>query len=121
MAAEADRDRELSMLVVSAVDTVVMRKDPWEPVRLIDGVGEPVAAVTAFLRELQASGRSVATLRSYGMDLLRWFRFGWAIEVAGIGDSGGGARVLPLAGAAGQAGPQQRRRLVAPAGWWRIR
>ena len=55
--------------------------DPWEPVRLIDGDGEPVVAVTAFLRELQASGRSAATQRSYAMDLLRWFRFGWAIDV----------------------------------------
>jgi hypothetical protein len=64
MAAEADRDRELSTLVVPAVGTVVLREDPWEPVRLIDGDGEPVAAVTTFLRELQASGRSVATLRS---------------------------------------------------------
>src|SRR5689334_8396620 len=82
MAAEADPDRELSTLVVPAVGTVVLREDPWEPIRLIDGDGEPVAAVTAFVRELQASGRSVATLRSYGMDLLRWFRFGWAIDVA---------------------------------------
>jgi hypothetical protein len=30
--------------------------------------------VAAFLRDLQAAGRSQATLRSYGMDLLRWFR-----------------------------------------------
>jgi integrase len=34
-----------------------------------------------FLKELQASGRSATTQRSYGMDLLRWFRFLWAIEV----------------------------------------
>ena len=56
--------------------------DLWEPVRLIDADGEPVVAVTAFLQELQASGRSAATQRSYAMDLLRWFRFGWAIDVA---------------------------------------
>jgi hypothetical protein len=43
--------------------------------------GEPVVAVMAFLRELQASGRSAATQRLYAMDLLRWFRFGWAIDV----------------------------------------
>src|SRR5689334_1388142 len=49
---------------------------------LVDGVGERVAAVSAFLRDLQASGRSTATLRSYAMDLLRWFRFGWAVGVA---------------------------------------
>ncbi len=27
------------------------------------------------------AGRSASTLRSYGMDLLRWFRFIWAIDV----------------------------------------
>ena len=40
-----------------------------------------VVPVTAFLQELQAAGRSAATQRSYAMDLLRWFRFAWAIEV----------------------------------------
>ena len=35
-----------------------------------------------FLRELLAAGRSVATLRSYGMDLLRWWRFLDAVDVA---------------------------------------
>lgn len=38
-------------------------------------------AVSAFFRDLQAAGRSETTLRSYGMDLLRWFRFLWAVEV----------------------------------------
>ena len=32
-----------------------------------------------FLAELQAAGRSEATQRSYGNDLLRWFRFLWAV------------------------------------------
>lgn len=39
-------------------------------------------AVSEFFRDLQATGRSDATVRSYGMDLLRWFRFLWAIEVS---------------------------------------
>ena len=39
---------------------------------------EPVAV---FLRELLAAGRSAATLRSYGMDLLRWWRFLHAVDV----------------------------------------
>jgi Phage integrase, N-terminal SAM-like domain len=38
--------------------------------------------VTVFLADLQAAGRSATTMRSYGMDLLRWFRFLWAVEVA---------------------------------------
>ena len=66
---------------VPAAGAVEAGNDLWEPVRLIDSDGEPVVAVMAFLRELQASGRSAATQRSYAMDLLRWFRFGWAIDV----------------------------------------
>ncbi|SOJ57630.1 hypothetical protein MSIMFB_05107 [Mycobacterium simulans] len=34
-----------------------------------------------FLRELLAAGRSAATLRSFGMDLLRWWRFLRAVDV----------------------------------------
>src|SRR3954447_25656008 len=74
-------DRDLSVLVVPTAGAVEVGSDPWAPVRLIDSDGEPVVAVMAFLRELQASGRSAATQRSYAMDLLRWFRFGWAIDV----------------------------------------
>ena len=32
--------------------------------------------------DLQAAGRSMVTQRSYAMDLLRWFRFLWAVEVS---------------------------------------
>ena len=53
----------------------------WEPYRLRDAAGNTVAPVAAFLQELQASGRSAATQRAYAMDLLRWFRFLWAVEV----------------------------------------
>src|SRR5881394_3771631 len=34
-----------------------------------------------YFRDLQAAGRTEATVRSYGNDLLRWFRFLWAIDV----------------------------------------
>jgi site-specific recombinase XerD len=40
-----------------------------------------VRPAARFLAELQALGRSEATQRSYGNDLLRWFRFLWAIGV----------------------------------------
>ncbi len=56
--------------------------DPWAPWQLVDGDGLAVEGVAAFLADLQAAGRSAATMRSYGMDLLRWFRFLWAVEVA---------------------------------------
>jgi len=55
--------------------------DPWLPFRLVDPAGVPVEAVSAFFGGLMAAGRSAATVRSYGMDLLRWFRFTWAIGV----------------------------------------
>ena len=49
--------------------------DPWMPFELVDADGGVVAPVAAYLRDVQACGRWEATLRSYGMDLLRWFRF----------------------------------------------
>ena len=68
-------------MVVPKVGQLVECDDPWEPYRLVDPDGKPVEAVGAYFRDLQAAGRSAATLRSYGMDLLRWFRFLWALEV----------------------------------------
>src|SRR4051812_23541942 len=44
--------------------------------------GMCVEPVTAFFRDLLAAGRAEATVRSYGLDLLRWFRFLWTVEVA---------------------------------------
>ena len=38
-------------------------------------------AVSVYFRDLQAGGKPETTIRSYGMDLLRWFRFLWAIDV----------------------------------------
>ena len=44
--------------------------------------GVVVEPAAAFFRDLLAAGRSEATVRSYRMDLLRWFRFIWAADVA---------------------------------------
>ena len=68
-------DRDLGSLVVRRVGSLAETGDPWEPYRLLDSAGAPVMAVAAYFGELQAAGRSAATQRSYGMDLLRWFRF----------------------------------------------
>ena len=40
-----------------------------------------MAAATVFFRDLLAAGRAESTVRSYGMDLLRWFRFLRAVRV----------------------------------------
>jgi integrase len=77
---DEDSPRDLAALAVPAVGALRETGDPWEPYRLIDMAGEPVVAVAEFFRDLQAAGRSEATLRSYGHDLLRWFRFLWAIQ-----------------------------------------
>ena len=63
--------RDLSELVVVQRGAVKATGDEFEPFRLVDGEGMVVGSVSAYLRELQACGRSVTTQRSYAMDLLR--------------------------------------------------
>jgi site-specific recombinase XerC len=74
--------RDLARLVLPRIGAVVVSEDLWEPVRLIDAAGEVSGPVAGFLQDLQAAGRSVATQRSYALDLLRWLRFCWAVDVA---------------------------------------
>jgi hypothetical protein len=69
-------------LVIAEQGGLEATQDPFEPYRLVDPAGEPVAAVDAFLCDLHGRGRPATTQRSYGMALLRWFRFLWAIGVA---------------------------------------
>jgi integrase len=68
-------------MVVPQVGRLAETGDVCDPYRLVDGAGVVVEAVTEYFRDLQAAGRSTATLRSYGLDLLRWFRFLWAIGI----------------------------------------
>jgi site-specific recombinase XerD len=72
--------RDLATLVVPLAGSLQETTDPWEPYQIIDPAGTVVEAVSAYFRDLQAAGRSEATVRSYGMDLLRWYRFLWATE-----------------------------------------
>jgi hypothetical protein len=76
-----ESSRDLAVLVVPQAGRLVATEDSWEPYRLVDAGGVAVEAVAAYLRDLQAAGRSEATARSYGLGLLRWFRFLWAVEV----------------------------------------
>jgi site-specific recombinase XerD len=77
---EVEPARDLASLAVPLVGRLEPTGDRWLPFRLVDSAGEPVEAVSAYFRDLQAAGRAESTLRSYGMDLLRWFRFLWAID-----------------------------------------
>jgi len=77
----SDRERDLSALVVPRAGRVERTGSPWEPFRLVDRDGGVVGAAGEYLRDLQAAGRGEATQRSYAHDLLRWFRFLWAVRV----------------------------------------
>jgi hypothetical protein len=73
---------ELSELVVSLIGSLEATGDLFLQYRLVvDSDSVTVEPMTAFFAELAACGRPVTTQRSYGMDLLRWFRFLWAIGV----------------------------------------
>jgi site-specific recombinase XerD len=78
---EDDLPRDLGSLVVLSAGALSETSDPWEPYWLAGPDGMRVEAVSEFLRNLQAAGRPATTQRSYGLALLRWFRFTWAIEV----------------------------------------
>jgi integrase len=78
MTGQDDLHRDMASLVVAQVGFLQAMGGPWDPYRLVDPSGEVVGPVTVYLRDLQAAGRTAATQRSYGMDLLRWFRFCWA-------------------------------------------
>ena len=73
--------RDLASVVVAQVGRLLATGDPWEPYRLLGPDGSAVEAVSAWFADLQAGDRSAATVRSYGTDLLRWFRFLWAVGV----------------------------------------
>src|SRR5260370_34376598 len=82
MSGEGDPARDLGVLVVPRAGQLIATGDRYEPYRLAGPDGGVVDPVTAFFRDLLAAGRSESTVRSYGVDLLRWFRFCWARGVA---------------------------------------
>ena len=88
---EAEVPRELVSLVVPRRGALVATGERQEPFRLVGGGGVIVAAAAEFFCDLQAAGRPDSTIRSYGLDLLRWFRFLCGGGSVGEGDAGGGA------------------------------
>jgi len=71
----------LSRLVVPQSGSLEATGDLFEQYRLVDADGVVVAPAGAYFRELAAGGRAAATQRSYGMALLRWWRFIRAVEI----------------------------------------
>jgi len=72
---------DLAVLVVPQIGRLVATGRRSDPYRLLDPDGNAVDGVGSYLRDLLAAGRSDATARSYGLDLLRWFRFLWTVGV----------------------------------------
>jgi integrase len=75
---DGELERDLAALVVPRSGQLVATGNRYEPYQLLDPDGVPVVAVTAYFRDVLAAGRAESTVRSYGMDLLRWFRFLWS-------------------------------------------
>lgn len=73
--------RDLTGLTVHSTGVLSVTGDPWQPLVMTDPTGAAVEPVTAYFRDLLARGCAATTVRSYGMDLLRWFRFLWSIDV----------------------------------------
>jgi integrase len=78
---DGDVPRDLSALVVPLLGSLEATSDLFRPYRLLGPDGGEVAAAASFFAELSACGRPATTQRSYGMDLLRWFRFLWTVGV----------------------------------------
>ncbi|MEW1824155.1 tyrosine-type recombinase/integrase [Streptomyces sp. NPDC088196] len=76
-----DAARDLAGFVLPETGALIETTDPLRPCVLLDREGAIVAPVEAFFAELQANSRPATTIRSYGMDLLRWWRFlsGWGV------------------------------------------
>jgi integrase len=112
MIIDGDGARDLLSLVVPGRGAVEATGNPFEPYRLVDSGGVIVAPVAAYLGDLQACGRSAATQRSYAMDLLRWFRFTWAVGVpwdqATRAEARDFCRWIQLAGKPGVPAPDAR-------------
>ncbi|MET9852225.1 integrase [Streptomyces sp. NPDC006450] len=70
-----DPPRDLISFVLPQTGALVEMANPAQPYVLLDATGAVVEPVSAFFAELQACSRPPSTIRSYGMDLLRWWRF----------------------------------------------
>ncbi len=81
MIEEGDPGRDLAVLTVPQAGRLVATGNRYEPYQVVDPDGAVVDGAAQFFRDLLAAGRSESTVRSYGNDLLRWFRFCWAVRV----------------------------------------
>ena len=73
--------RDVSSLLLGNAGRVVEPGIDGLPVLVLDAFGEPIDPITGFLRELTACDQG-SSCRSYAYDLLRWWRYLAAIDVA---------------------------------------
>lgn len=73
--------RDLKSFTLPDVGQLQETGDPWEPYRLVDPSGRSVLPAAVYLKDLMAADSSPLTPRSYGMDLLRWWRFLWSFGI----------------------------------------
>ena len=66
---------------VPQIGAVVAGSTPLMPYVVVDGAGAGVDVVNEYLRDRMLGDVSPLTCRSYGYDLLRWFRLLWLLEV----------------------------------------
>jgi len=78
---DGSRERDLALLTVPRSGRLVATGNQYEPYQLTGPDGTAGEAAAGFFRDLLAAGRAESTVRSYGMDLLRWFRF---LDAAGV-------------------------------------
>ncbi|GAA2252034.1 site-specific integrase [Kitasatospora cystarginea] len=79
---ETDRpERDLERFFLPEIGKLQETGNPWGPYQLLDPNGVVVEPVRAYFAELQAVDSPATAIRSYGMDLLRWWRFLWALDV----------------------------------------
>jgi hypothetical protein len=96
-----DAARDLAGFVLPESGALIEATDPLRPCVLLDAKGAIVAPVETFFAELQADSRPTTTIRSYGMALLRWWRFlsGWGVAWDRVSrrDARDFARWMPIA------------------------
>ncbi len=66
---------------VPQIGALVAGSTPLVPYVVVDGAGAGVDVVNRYLRDRMLGDVSPLTCRSYGYDLLRWFRLLWLLEV----------------------------------------
>ncbi|MGW6739282.1 hypothetical protein ACWGDX_00810 [Streptomyces sp. NPDC055025] len=66
--------RDLRSFALPESGQLLATGDVWEPYRLVDQHGQRVEPVAVYFKDLLAADTPATTLRSYGNDLLRWWR-----------------------------------------------